>query len=183
MAKLPFYEGANLYFVTFTLNKHAHLFKNAIYRDIVIDSLKFCVNQRHLRIFAYVIMSSHLHLIVFDSNYNNKRLKTTIDQFRSFTAHEILKKIKVNNPDLLLNFIEKSRTDREYRIWTDGFHAIGLDTEQKLKQRFDYIHNNPVKALLVEDPKQWIYSSASYWEDGEIGPLPIHHFLDVDENG
>ena len=183
MANFPFYDGAALYFVTFTLNNHVHLFKKTSYRNIVIEALRFCINQSHLRIFSYVLMSSHLHLIVFDSHFNNARLKKTIDRFRSFTAHEILKELKVKEPELLeKDFKESNRTDREYRIWADGFHAIGLDTEQKMEQRFAYIHNNPVVASLVKEPKDWFYSSAAYWETGKEGPLPVHHYLDVDED-
>lgn len=179
MSNYKIYDGTYLYFVTFTINNHIPLFTDAIYRDIVINSLKFSIENRSLRIFAYVIMSTHIHLIVFDAQFDNQRLQKTINEFRKFTGNALLKQIKKDDQSILEKFIETHRTDREHRIWAVGFHPIGIENEKMLVQKINYIHENPVKAGLTDNPLNWKYSSAKSWETGEEGPLPIHHYLDV----
>ena len=181
MSPLSLYDDAYLYFVTMSLNNHIPLFKKSIYRDIIINSLLYCITHKALRIFAYVLMPSHLHMIVFDATFNNDRLHQTMGHFRSFTAHKLAKELENYNPELLLKrFMVENEIDRKYRIWMSGYHPIGLTSNDFVSQKFEYIHNNPVKSGLVSDPTAYSYSSALYWETGEKGILPVHDYLDVE---
>jgi REP element-mobilizing transposase RayT len=181
MSNYQIYDGTYLFFITLSLNKHAPLFSQAVYRNIIIQSLNYSISKKSLRLFAYVIMPTHLHLIVFDSQFENDRLRKTIGEFRKYTAHEIMKVLKTANPELLAEkFTEQSRSDRLHKIWKIGIHPIGLESDTFLTQKMSYIHENPVKAGLVKDAILWEYSSAKCWETGEKGILPISHYLDAE---
>jgi REP element-mobilizing transposase RayT len=181
MSPLSLYDGASIYFVTMSLNNHIPLFRRAVYRDIIINSLLYCINHKALRMFAYVIMPSHLHMIVFDAELNNERLHQTMGHFRSYTAHKLTKELEVFNPVLLeKKFTAEKEIDRKYRIWASGYHPIGLTSNEFISQKFAYIHNNPANAGLVSDPVQYPYSSALFWETGKKGILPIHDYLDLE---
>lgn len=181
MTRLKLHDSAFLYFVTTTINKHLPLFKYPSYRNVVINSLIFCIHNKGLRLFSYVIMPSHLHLITFDSEFNNERLHQTLDHFRSFTAHQIIKElINSHSQSFLKSLSTEKEINRNYRVWTSGYHPVGLTSEDFLNQKFAYIHNNPVNSGLVSDPVLFPFSSASYWETGEKGVLPIHHYLDAE---
>lgn len=183
MSKLKIYDRTYLFFITLTVQNHVPLFYKTVFRKIVIDNLKFCVENKGLRIFAYAIMPTHLHLIVFDLDYDNKRLKRTLAQFRSFTAHEIMKSIREMYPQEKVEmFADKTSSDRAYRIWADGYHPIGLENTAMADQKFNYIHQNPYRAGLSDDEKQWEFTSEAYWERGERGVLPIHHYLNVEDD-
>lgn len=51
---------------------------------------------------------------------------------------------------------------KKYHFWQDGNHAIFLDPykPEMLKQRLNYSHENPVNAGIVENPEDYLYSSA-----------------------
>ncbi|RLD87139.1 MAG: transposase, partial [Bacteroidetes bacterium] len=53
-----------LYFLTMRVVFWLDVFTRQAYRDIIIESLQYCREKKHLEVFAYVVMSNHLHLIV-----------------------------------------------------------------------------------------------------------------------
>lgn len=68
MSNYQIYDGTYLFFVTLALNKQVPLFSQAVYRNIIIQSLNYSISRKSLRLFAYVIMPTHLHLIVLTLN-------------------------------------------------------------------------------------------------------------------
>lgn len=51
------------HFLTFTVVDWVDVFSRKIYRDILIDSFKYCQEHKGLIVHAYVIMSNHVHVI------------------------------------------------------------------------------------------------------------------------
>lgn len=76
------------HFLTLTVVSWVDLFTRKSYRDILIESLKYCQDQKGLEIFGFVIMSNHIHLLARSSTGN---LSGTIRDFKSFTAKEMIK--------------------------------------------------------------------------------------------
>jgi putative transposase len=58
-------------------------------------------------------------------------------------------------------------------IWQPGYHDFNIYSEEKLREKVDYMHNNPVRAGLVESPEHWKYSSARFHLDGKSVAVPI----------
>jgi REP element-mobilizing transposase RayT len=79
------------YFLTFTVVDWVDVFSRKVYRDIVIDSLKFCQKNKGMEIYGFVIMSNHIHLII---QSNERALSALIKDFKSFVAKSILNIIK-----------------------------------------------------------------------------------------
>jgi len=48
----------------------------------------------------------------------------------------------------------------EFQLWQQDNHPIELFDQKILRQKLDYIHNNPVEAGIVEHPEEYLYSSA-----------------------
>ena len=61
----------------------------------------------------------------------------------------------------------KSKKHKNYKFWRPGNYAIEVYTEKFVWIKINYIHNNPVKAGLVKSPLDWVYSSASNYQDEE----------------
>jgi REP element-mobilizing transposase RayT len=80
-------EQDGLYFVTFQIVKWIDIFTRKVYRDIVVDSLRYCQANKELEIYAFVLMSNHLHLLLRSGKSD---LSNTIKEFKSFTARKIL---------------------------------------------------------------------------------------------
>ena len=157
-------EQGGLHFVTFQIVKWIDIFTRKIYRDILIDSLRFCQANKDLEIFAFVIMSNHLHLLLKSGKSD---LSNTIKEFKSFTAKQILKAIDAeaeSRREWMLNLFEFSakqhKRNEKYQIWTHENHAEFVYSNSFMDSKINYIHDNPVRAGIVEKAEDYLYSSA-----------------------
>ena len=158
-------DGA-AYFLTLTVVNWVDVFSRKIYRDAIIESLKYCQKEKGLNIYAYVIMTNHIHLIV------NTRapflLKDTIRDFKKFTSKKIsslIQEFPESRKEWMIPLFAMnaslSQKHKEFKFWKAGNHAIETYSEKFIWDKIDYIHNNPVRAGFVREPQEWIYSSAS----------------------
>jgi len=157
------------HYVTLQIVEWVDIFTRKIYRDIIIDALNYCINNKQLEVFAYVIMSNHVHLLI---RSDKEDLSGTLRDFKSFTSKEILKAImeERESRDKWMLSIFKSAAIRhkrnsEYQLWTHENHAIEVYSNKFVEQKLDYIHNNPVRAGIVTYPEEYIYSSAKNYND------------------
>ena len=148
-------------FVTITNLEWKKLLKPDKYKDIVIDSLRFLVNQKRIILYAFVIMDNHLHLI-WQMQAGIKSTNVQRD-FLKYTAQQIKKDLMKNHPQVLERFKVNAK-DRRYQFWERNALSIELSTEKVFQQKLNYIHQNPVKAGLCELPEKYHYSSASLYE-------------------
>jgi REP element-mobilizing transposase RayT len=172
--KIKDQEG--LYFLTFQIVDWIDVFTRKIYRDIIIDSFKFMIDEREFQLFSYVIMSNHIHLI---ANSSNGKLSDAIRDFKKYTSKRIIDTI-MSTPESrmewMLNRFEskaKEHTRNEvYQVWTHQNHPEILYSEKFIVQKINYIHNNPVRAGIVDKPEDYIYSSARNYASLEA-PIEI----------
>jgi len=169
-----FFDEHHLYFVTCTIAGWKSIFTNPAYAQIVLQSLAWLRRQGHIQLFAFVVMPTHLHAII-------KPLQGTADQlvqrFASYTAHEILRRLKQDHKTELLAFFRQAAEqdhDREHRIWEEAL-AKNVYSEAFLFQKMEYIHNNPVDKdwRLVEDRADYPYSSACFYDRGQKPVIEI----------
>ena len=154
------------YFLTMTVIHWIDIFSRQAYRDVIVDSLNYCVSAKGLDIFAWVIMSNHVHLVA--GCRAPHRMSDFLRDFKKFTSKRIIEtiiEIPESRKDWLLDkfSFEARRTGRaeHYKLWKDGNHAIDLDSFGiEMMHKINYIHNNPVRAGIVRHPDEYIYSSA-----------------------
>jgi putative transposase len=77
-----------VYFVTSTIVDWIPVFTSSKYFSILIDNLKFYQKNNRLKIYAYVILNNHFHLIV-----SNENLSKTIQSFKKYTAKQIIENL------------------------------------------------------------------------------------------
>ena len=166
------------YFITPTIVDWVDLFSRQIYRDIIIDSLKYCIEQKGLVVYGYVLMTNHLHLIV---RSQSGKLSRTIQDFKKFTASSMIDAIKTepeSRKDWLLHRFQWNATlhqrGSDHQVWTHENHAEAIFSEKFFNQKLNYIHNNPVRAGWVENPEEYIYSSAKALLKDIPGKLPVN---------
>ena len=152
-------------FFTATILYWKHLLQNNAYKDIIIESMKFIVDDKRATISTFVIMPNHIHLIWQISD--GYELSEVQQSFLKYTAQKIQRDLKKNNPILLEEFRVDAK-DREYQFWERNPLSVDLFTEKVFKQKFDYIHDNPVqpKWKLADYPEEYKYSSAKYYASG-----------------
>lgn len=171
-----FCNPEGVYFVSFAVVEWLDVFSRIEYKNILLDSLRFCQQKKEMEIFAWCIMTSHVHLIFRSSG--NQKPEFLLGDFKRFTSKEIVKAIK-NNPqesrkDLLLKQFQKtgaiSSNVKGYQFWRHDNKPIELWSNKVIDEKIDYIHNNPVEAGLVYRAEDYLYSSAIDYA-GEKGLL------------
>jgi len=156
-----------VYFLTFTVVGWIDIFSRQSYRDIVIESFKYCQLKKGLHLHAYVIMSNHIHLIVsVDDDFT---VSDFIRDCKKFTSTRILDAIEnsgvESRRDWMLHqfkyYASLHTRNEKYQLWEQDNHPIELESPAFTQQKIDYIHQNPVAAGLVYRAEDYIYSSAS----------------------
>src|SRR5262249_8983857 len=131
---------------------------------IVTDSLTYCHNQKHLRINAFVIMPTHMHLIVLDADLSPERLVRTLSDFRKYTGRQLCDHCIQHGPKCFLQTLrDQAIADRERRFWQPSRHPEAILGERFWCQKLDYLHDNPRRKGLVRSPEDWRFSSAAFY--------------------
>ncbi len=146
-------------------------FSRKEYRDIIVDSFNYCIDHKGLVVYAWVIMSNHIHLVVTTKS-DNGNISDIIRDFKKHTSKEIAKAIQTipeSRKQWLLNAMSKEakRIGRAtyYKLWKDDNHAITIDGKVVgVKERINYVHDNPVRNSLVENEWDYVYSSAKDYQ-------------------
>ena len=164
------------YFLTFTIVNWVDLFTRQVYRDLFLDSLRYCQEKKGLIVYAWVIMSNHLHLVISTDEGN---LSGIIRDLKSFTSKSFIDAIKTENESrrnwLLKQFAfeaSKHKRNKKFQIWTHHNHPIELISNKFIDQKINYIHENPVKAGIVDNAEDYKYSSARNYA-GEKGLIEV----------
>lgn len=174
------YDQHGMYFLTFTIVDWVDIFSRKVYRDIVIESLVYCIKAKELKLYAYVIMTNHVHVIV---SSGNGKLSDTVRDFKKYTANAILDAISTENEsrrEWLLHRFEwnakQHARNSQYQIWTHENHAISIQSHDFFQQKRDYIHLNPVRAGWVEREEDYVYSSANALFNDVPGKLELSYW-------
>ena len=83
-------DQEKIHFITATVVDWVDVFTRKSYKDVIIESLEFCIQKKGMILYGYVIMSNHIHLIV---QSDNGKLSDLLRDFKKFTAPSILEKI------------------------------------------------------------------------------------------
>ena len=106
----------------------------------MIDSLAFCQKEKGLEVFAWVIMTSHVHLII---GTHKNPMEGILRDFKSFTSRKLCLAIAENPTD-----------------------PIEFSTNEMIDHRLDHLHHNPVEAGFVSERHEYLYSSARIYAGG-----------------
>ncbi|MGD8403750.1 MAG: hypothetical protein PVJ21_08825 [Anaerolineales bacterium] len=169
----------HLYFVTASIVGWKPLFSETEYADIVLNSLAWLRQEKRLALYAFILMSTHLHAILLPLN---RPIGELLQNFGSFTAHKILQNLRKENRKDLIDFFHSHRRDNslEHSIWQD-IQAKNIYSEKFLIQKMEYIHQNPVanELKLVQDRAEYLYSSACYYDEGRQPIIEIDDVRDL----
>lgn len=169
--KYRFHKPDAAYFISFATVNWVDLFTQEIYAQILIDSIKYCRENKGMELFAYCIMPNHVDMIFRSLNNDAAGL---IRDFKGFTSKKIIATIKQNHEesrkDYLLKMFEKAGATKsnieKYQLWQHDNMPIELYSNKVIKQKFDYTHQNPVQAGLVFNAVDLKYSSARNYYGG-----------------
>ena len=160
-------------FFTATILGWKMLLKQDKYKDVLIGSMRFLVQERRVWIYGFSIMSNHMH-VIWQMREGQERKDVQRD-FLKFTSRTIQVDLKENHPAVLKHF-EVNLKDRKCQIWKRRPLSVDLYTREVLLQKLNYIHNNPVKAGLCSLPEEYDYSSAAFYLKGDTSFEFLTHY-------
>lgn len=157
------------------------VFTRQVYFNVLVESINYCRSVKGMELYCYCFMPSHVHFIFRSSNDQPSEL---LRDFKRHTSKKTIEAIE-NNPqesrkEWLLWMFEragkKNATTSKHQFWQQHNKPIELWSEKVIKQKIDYIHNNPVESGFVTNPIDWKYSSARNYQDDNT-------LLEIDNTG
>jgi len=155
------------YFLTFTIVGWADLFTRKELKEIIIDSFKFCQDNKGLILNAYVIMSNHVHLVA-RAKGGSDGLSAIIRDFKKHTSKQLVKFILNDKKESRKDWIKMvfsyhakyNKNNSKYQVWQQDNRPKILLQPKFTSQKIQYIHLNPVRNAIVKEAVDYLYSSA-----------------------
>jgi len=151
---------SNIYFITSSTHLWVPILFNETLFQIILNSLKYCRQNKGLRLHGYVIMINHVHTIISHESYD--QIPNIVRDLKRHTAREIKDYLSDLGDFSQLFWVKifHGKERGQHRIWQAGYHPVAITSRTFFDEKLEYIHNNPVKKGFVEKPEHWKYSSA-----------------------
>ena len=144
------------------------IFIRPVYKQVIVESLNYFIDKKGLTVYAWCLMTNHLHLIAqANQGYG---LSSLITDLKKFTSRLILEDIDVEPDSRRQWMLEKFRNAgnsfkmlEKFQVWQTSINPVYIDLNNcnALKAQLDYVHCNPVRDRIVILPEDYLYSSAS----------------------
>ncbi len=165
-------ESDGIYFLTATIIEWIPTLTGTDVCDDIVASLGYCRQHKALRLYAYVILDNLMHLVAEAPD-----LIGVVRSFKAYTAKAILHSAQRQGKEWLLNqftYYKKRHKDAsQYQVWQEGVHPQLIEGDIMLRQKIDYVHENPVRRGYVDAPEHWRYSSARNYVGGGLAVMDV----------
>lgn len=178
--KYKFHNKDGCYFISFAVVGWVDVFTRKEYKELLVENLKYCQRQKGLELFAWCIMSNHVHLIARAEE--GTLLQNILRDFKKHTSKLIIETIQENKHESRREWMleifskigQQNNANKEFQFWQQDNHPIEIWSEDVILQKLLYLHNNPVTAGYVDKAEEYLYSSArDYYNDKNCGLLEI----------
>jgi len=164
------YGQGDLLFITFCCYHRRRYLETVRARNLFLRVLRQVRSTYQFRLIGYVIMPEHVHLLISEPKKSNvSRVLQVLKQRVSRAMRG--KKRRASSAQLSLKFGDAMKEDR--RFWQRRFYDFNVWSDAKRKEKLHYIHANPVMERLVKHPREWPWSSFSFYANDEPGLIGI----------
>lgn len=170
------------YFVTLTTIGWVDIFTRKEQKLLIIDSLRYCQHNKGLIIFAYCLMPSHLHMICkADEGFSLSHILRDMKKYTSKEITNLIIEEAESRKEWLLQMLAKAgrkyKREQRYKVWQNGNQPKIIYSPSFLFEKLKYIHNNPVEDMIVENPEDYIFSSARNYAglDSHLDVVVLDH--------
>ena len=160
------------FFITTTCYQHLPLLFDKHCFSILFDNFQFYNGKYKANLLAYVLMSNHIHFVIFFEEAH--QLIGYMRDFKKYTSLKLREYIQAQQVDQLthINFEHRSQ---HFKVWEDRYDDVCLYSRDVCETKINYIHSNPVRAGLVNDPTDYPFSSAAFYEGKREKSQLIHY--------
>ena len=159
------------YYLTSVTHNRLPIFQTDKVKEVVCKALDEARKSGGFLIFAYVIMPDHIHLITDNAKSHSDTLRYT----NGVTAKRVLDYLKENGYESSLSKLRIQVREREHKhsVFQHHPNAFEIYGEEKMMEKVNYIHLNPVRAGLVKLPDDYRFSSSRQWSGRAIEDEPL----------
>ena len=169
-----FHIEGHVYYITTVVYDCLPIFTRPSFIIPLYDSLNFYRYQREFKLLGYVIMPDYLHLILWP--FGAATIPDIMRDYKKFTSKRIIRQAEVEGIEEWSAAFRRAgqETDRStHKVWQDSYWDVNIYSERFLREKLNYIHRNPVRAGLVENPEEYPYSSYRNYVYGESWLIEI----------
>jgi putative transposase len=174
MKPFRFDKEHSLYFCTDTIVGWQYVFTSPPFFECIVESLKYCQKNKGLRIHAYVIMPNHVHTILSAVHEN---LADILRDYKRFTSEKLSSLLQDRKNERLISYFamaaELDGKGNLAKVWQSGSHPEAIESGKFFDQKFNYIHENPIRKGFVKIPEDWLYSSARNYYLNDLSIIKI----------
>jgi putative transposase len=162
-----YYGTGDLHFITCSCYQRKPWLDTAPRRDLFLKCLEEVRRQHRFVVLGYVIMPEHFHLLMSEPQLGDP--STAMQSVKQRFAQRVIPRRRRRNP------AERSQPEPQpMPVWQPRFYDLNVWTERKRIEKLRYMHRNPVKRGLVDEPGQWPWSSFRYHQYRETGLVGVN---------
>ncbi|MFA5669302.1 MAG: transposase [Balneolaceae bacterium] len=170
------------HFITFAVVDWIDVFTRPVYKQVIVESLEYCRNEKGLQIHGWCLMTNHIHLVV--SAKEGFSLSDILRDLKKHTAKIILADLEINNKESRRSWMlwmfrragNQNPNNQKYQFWRQDNRPIEITSNKFFNQKMEYIHYNPVKEGFCSQETEYPYSSALWYKEKK-GLLKIDEIL------
>ena len=165
-----YYGRGDLHFLTFSCYRRLPLLKTMRARNLFVQALGRIRERYKFLLVGYVVMPNHVHLLISESPSGTPSVVLKVLKQR---VSRDLRGNKRRTPTGQLRLAFARGDGSLPRFWRPRFYDFNVWNKKKLREKLEYMHTNPVARKLVDHPKEWPWSSWSFYAKREAGLVPI----------
>jgi putative transposase len=166
MSKRAVYDDElHAHFVTFSCYHRRRLLDHDRAKRVVLGVLNSQLASRSASCVGFVVMPDHVHAIVWFPIPD--QLSVFMQQWKRLSSHHIGHLVH----NKFVRYAEKIHDGDAF--WQAKYYSFNLYSEEKIREKLTYMHENPVRTGLVTQPCDWAFSSARFYEQGRSVGVPI----------
>ena len=166
-------DQSGVYFLTFTVVEWVEVFTRIEYAEIFLNCLNYCVANKGLIVYSWVLMPNHFHGVM--RAREGAKLSDIVRDLKKYSAVKILEAIQNHRQESRKNWMlwlfksaaMKRSSNRHFQFWQHGSHPFELYSTKMIDQKISYIQSNPVRAGFVNEIHEYRYSSAIDYMGGK----------------
>jgi len=164
-----YYGRRELHFITFSCYERRPLLGSVRARNLFVKILGEVRELYRFKLVGYVLMPEHVHLLLSEAAKGTP--SKVIQVLKQRVSRTMRSKRRSVRGQLKLPFAEEKNEHK--RFWQRRFYDFNVWSHGKVKEKLNYMHANPVVRRLVKHPKNWPWSSWSFYEKGQEGLIRI----------
>ncbi len=167
---------AGFLFITGVTRRRIPLFRHLAPCQIFFENLVFYQRKYGFKLHAYVLLPNHFHLL---TNFPPEQALTSfLRDFKSSIGIQIVEWLKEKQYSQLLGQLALSHSrkrwkDSQYAVWQRNSYMTPLLNAKMIQRRLNYIHDNPRREKLVQEPDNYPWSSVGAYSGTRRTPVPV----------